>query len=196
MNLPEIFCSNPDCPAKGRQGAGNISIHSQAEQRCCCKVGEMTFSVKKGPLFYRLKTDLVPVMGMISLLVSGCPVQAIVVAFGCESGRKKKLDLGQVQADEIKVKIQDGQLWLAMAVMVWTRLWLGGVISRRRDKGLIQSMANKVRGMALCQPCGSLSMACPAMSKPFGGLSAANCRDMVSRDELNGAPGLNWPSCM
>ena len=35
-------------------------------------------------------------------------------------------DLVQVQADEIHVKTQAGVLWMAMAMMVSTRLWLGG----------------------------------------------------------------------
>jgi transposase-like protein len=60
--------------------------------------------------------------------------------------------LGQVQADEIKVKMQGGVIWMAMAMMVSNRLWLGGVISSRRDKVLIRSLADKVRGMALCWP--------------------------------------------
>jgi hypothetical protein len=62
--------------------AGNISSHSQAEQRCYCNVYETTFSVKKGTIFYRLKTDPVRVMLVLTLLAYGCPVQAIVAAFG------------------------------------------------------------------------------------------------------------------
>ena len=173
MNLREIFCPNPDCPAKGRCEAGNISIHSQAEQRCYCQVCDKTFSVKKGTIFYRLKTDPVQVMLVITLLAYGCPIQAIVAAFGFDERTVKKwwqragahcqqvhqhlvekgqLDLGQVQADELKVKMQGGHVWVAMAMMVSTRLWLGGVISRRRDKGLIQALADKVGAMALCRP--------------------------------------------
>jgi hypothetical protein len=34
-----------------------------------------------------------------------------------------------VQADEIKVKSYRRSFWLAMALMVPTRLWLGGVVS-------------------------------------------------------------------
>ena len=45
----------------------------------------------------------------------------------------QQLDLQQVQADEIKAKVQGGSVWMAMALMVPTRLWLGGVISPRRD---------------------------------------------------------------
>ena len=173
MNLTEIFCPNIGCPARGQRDKGNISEHSQAEQRCYCQVCETTFSIKKGTIFYRLKTDPVRVMMVITLLAYGCPVQAIVAAFGFDKRTVKKwwkragahcqqvhehvvensqLDLQQVQADEIKVKIQGGVIWMAMALMVPTRLWLGGVISPSRDKVLIQSLANKVRAVALCRP--------------------------------------------
>jgi hypothetical protein len=33
-----------------------------------------------------------------------------------------------------------------------TRLWLGGVVSRKRDLDLIQSLIDKVRAIALCRP--------------------------------------------
>ena len=61
-------------------------------------------------------------------------------------------DLQQVQADEIKVKTQEGTLWMALAIWVPTRLWLGGVISPKRVLDLIQALADKVRKMALCRP--------------------------------------------
>jgi hypothetical protein len=57
-----------------------------------------------------------------------------------------------VQADEIRVKILDGVIWMAMAIMVPTRLWLGGVISRHRDQSLSQSLAAQIRAVALCRP--------------------------------------------
>ncbi len=44
--------------------------------------------------------------------------------------------MGQVQADEIKVKTQQGTVWMALGLMVSTR-WLGGVVSGKRDKALI-----------------------------------------------------------
>jgi hypothetical protein len=33
-----------------------------------------------------------------------------------------------------------------------TRLWLGGVVSHKRDLELIQSLVDKVRALALCRP--------------------------------------------
>jgi transposase-like protein len=173
MNLAKIFCPNPECPARGKCDEGNITVHSQAEKRCACDVCETTFSITKGTIFYRLKTDPMQVMLVITLLAYGCPVQAIVVAFGfdertvrnwwkragghCQAVHehkveKSQLDVGQVQADEIKANVQGGSIWMAMAMMVSTRLWLGGVISPHRDKELIQQLADKVRGLALCRP--------------------------------------------
>jgi NADP-dependent 3-hydroxy acid dehydrogenase YdfG len=38
--------------------------------------------------------------------------------------------------------------WMAMALMVSTRLWLGGVVSAHRDKGLIRQRADRVRACA------------------------------------------------
>jgi hypothetical protein len=52
-------------------------------------------------------------------------------------------DLQQVQADEIKVKTQKGTFWMALAIWVPTRLWMGGVVSAQRDLNLIQALATR-----------------------------------------------------
>lgn len=173
MNPQEVFCPNIDCPARGRVAAGTIRVHSLKEQRYRCEVCQSTFAGSKGTIFCRLKTDAGLVMTVITLMAHGCPVQAVVAAYGFDERTVKEwwqragdhcqqvhqqvigqsqLDLGQVQADEIKAKSQKGTLWLAMALMVSTRLWLGGVISPRRDKDLIQALAQQVRAVALCRP--------------------------------------------
>ena len=173
MNPQEIFCPNIDCPARGQTGKGNIHVHSQKEKRCICDVCQQTFTTSKGTIFYRLRSDPQIVIWVIILLAYGCPVQAVVKAFGLDErtvrdwhGRAgehcKKVhehivensqqDLQQVQADEIKVKTQKGSYWMALAMAVSTRLWLGGVVSRKRDLDLIQALADKVRAIALCRP--------------------------------------------
>lgn len=173
MNLEQLFCPNIDCPARGHSAQGNIVVHSQVEKRCLCTVCGKSFAITKGTLFYRLRTDPKTVMCVIALLAYGCPLQAIVKAFGFDertvkcwwqrAGKQcqdlhehllgqRQLDLQQVQADELKAKVQGGHLWLAMAMMVSTRLWLGGVVSSRRDLQLIQSLADRVRAVALCRP--------------------------------------------
>ena len=54
------------------------------------------------------------------------------------------LDLHQIQADEIRVKGRAWVGWLAMAIMVSTRLWVGGIVSPKRDKYLIRELMTMV----------------------------------------------------
>lgn len=173
MNPEQVFCLNETCPSKGQIGKGNIHVHSQKEKRYVCDVCQETFSATKGTLFYRLKTPAPTVVLVLMLLAYGCPVQAIVMAFGFDARTVRKwweragwhcqafhedqvesqqFDIQQAQADEMKVNLQNGSVWMAMAMMVPTRLWLGGAISRHRDKSLIQTIADKVKKMALCRP--------------------------------------------
>lgn len=189
MNPEQQFCPNIDCPARGQTGAGNITVHSQREKRCHCNVCGQSFAISKGTLFYRLRTDPQIVMWVIVLLAYGCPVQAVVKAFGfdertirnwweragvhCQNVHEsviasQQLDLQQVQADEIKVKVQGGSVWMALAMMVPTRLWLGGVISPQRDKTLLQRLTDKVRQMALCRPLLLAVDGLPGYVKAFG----------------------------
>lgn len=110
---------------------------------------------------------------VVTLLAFGCPVQAIVHAIGLDertvrswwlkSGEQSErvhesvigtsqLDLEHVQADEIKVKTRGGTIWMALAMMVSTRLWLGGVVSPKRDAALIEQLVAKIQAVALCRP--------------------------------------------
>ena len=173
MNPQTIFCPNMDCPARGQTGKGNIHVHSQKDERYGCAVCEQTFSARKGTIFYRLRSDPKMVMAVIVLLAYGCPTQAIVKAFELDERTVRDwqqragkhcqqvhehlvehhpLDLQHVQADEIKVKTQKGTVWMALALMVSTRLWLGGVVSPKRDLDLIQALATQIRALALCRP--------------------------------------------
>jgi transposase-like protein/IS1 family transposase len=161
-------CPNRNCPARGQRGQGNIGIHAQKEQRFICHACHKTFSARKGPVFYRLRTSAETVALVVTLLAHGCPVQASVAAFGFDertvadwwarSGRQGQVvhtylveqprDLGQVQADELRVKKQGGIVWMAMAMMGQTRLWLGGTGSEQRDMTLIRRLIERVRRCA------------------------------------------------
>jgi IS1 family transposase len=61
-------------------------------------------------------------------------------------------DLGQVQADELRVKKQSGIVWMAMALMVKTRLWLGGEVRAQRDLPLSRRLIKRVRRCAAHRP--------------------------------------------
>jgi hypothetical protein len=53
-----------------------------------------------------------------------------------------------VQADELRVKKQGGIVWMAFAMMIKTRLWLGGEVSEQRDLPLIRRLIERVRRCA------------------------------------------------
>jgi IS1 family transposase len=61
-------------------------------------------------------------------------------------------DLGHVQADEIRVKTQGNIVWMALAMMVQTRLWLAGELSAQRDMPLIRRLIERVRRCAAHGP--------------------------------------------
>lgn len=172
MDPQKVFCPNFACPARGQIGQGNIGIHSRKERRYICRTCGKTFAETKGTVFYRLRSAKDLMVIVVTLLAYGCPVQAIVMAFGLDERTVLKWqkragdhcrrvhehlveeprDLGQVQGDEIRVKVQGGVLWMAMAIQVRTRLWLGGVIGTCRDGHLIRRLIEKVRAAALCRP--------------------------------------------
>jgi len=172
MDPTTTFCPNLACPARGQIGQGNIGIHSQRDRRFMCTQCHKTFSATKGTVFYRLRTAAETVALVMTLLAHGCPVAAIVAAFGFDertvadwcarSGRQGQAvqeclveqprDLGQVQADEIRVKKQGGIVWMALAMMVKTRLWLGGEVSEQRDMPLIRRLIERVKRCAARRP--------------------------------------------
>ena len=172
MDPQSIFCPNLDCPARGQIGEGNITGHGCKRPRYHCAVCQTTFSARRGTPFYRRRTAESVMTQVLTLVAHGCPIPAIEVAFGLQTrtvqawvaaagqhaqGIQQVLveqprDLQQVQADEIRVKTQTGVVWLALAVMVSTRLWLGGTISRQRDRALILRLAQLVWCCAIVAP--------------------------------------------
>lgn len=169
MNPQHVFCPNPDCSSRGLVGYGNIGIKGQKDRRYCCKTCGVSFSETKGTPFYGLKKQHDLFLIVVDLLANGCPPQAIVAAFGldertvfawqqkagqhCQQVHQELVeaprDLVQVQADEIRVKFAKRLIvWMAMAIQVHTRLWLGGELSPRRDQKLINALAARVKSCA------------------------------------------------
>ncbi len=168
MDPRRRFCHNERCWAYGRAGEGHIVIHSKKECRYRCKRCGQTFSATKGTALYRAHKPHELVATVVTLLAYGCPLQAVVAAFGLdertvarwqrESGRQcwrvhehivqaGGVLLEHVQADELRIRIVGGVLWLASALSVTSRLWLGGVVRVRRDRHLIRML---LRGVRVC----------------------------------------------
>jgi hypothetical protein len=143
-------------------------VHSRRARRFICHVCRRTFSERTGTVFYRLQKEATLVTQVVTLLAHGCRVQAVVAAFHldertarawlakggaqCQAVHEhlveRPQDLGQVQCDEVRVKAQGGVLWLAMAICVQTRLWLGAGLSPRRDGALIERLIRRVKRCA------------------------------------------------
>jgi transposase-like protein len=121
---------------------------------------------------YRLRTAVDTVALVVTLMAHGCPLQAIVVAFRVDERTvaswvqragvqgqavqepfvEHPRDLGQVHADEIRVKKQGGIVWMALAMMVSTRVWLAGEVSAQRDMTLMRRLIERVRRCAARRP--------------------------------------------
>ena len=191
MDPQTVFCPNSTCPARGQVGRGNIGIHYAKEHRYICHVCHKTFVETTCTILYRLRTPTDQVSLVLTLLAYGCPVPAIVSAFGCDERTVKAWlaraghhceqvhehlvqqprNLGQVQADEIRVKLPKTVVWLALAVQVSTRLWLGGVVGAQRDEALLTALIQRIRACALCRPLlfcviAQLSCAAPVLDTP------------------------------
>jgi transposase-like protein len=142
MDPHTTFCPNLDCPARGQLAQGNITIHTYHPRRYKCWVCTRTFSARHGTPFYRRRTPEATMIQVTTLVAHGCPVPAIEAAFGlqrrtiqawvdaagahCEQVHQQHVlqprDVGQVQADELRVKTQRGVIWMALAIMVSQRV--------------------------------------------------------------------------
>lgn len=159
MDLQSVSCSNTVCLDKHKVGAGNIRIHSRKDQRCYCKTCGQRLNYRYGTIFYGLKYDEQTVVWAVELVSHGCPAQAVVKTFGVDERtlsdwleraghhleafhhqQMQPLNLEQVQVDEIKLKKQKGSVWVAMALAVPSRLWLGAVCQVARNKDMAEQI--------------------------------------------------------
>src|SRR5258708_466063 len=169
MDPSKQFCPNSTCSARGKMGEGTISIHDRKRRRYRCKVCKQTFSERRGTMFEGLRKPMELIVIVVTLLSYGCPVQAIVQAFGLDERtvadwrdragqqcqrvhealvEQGQLDLVHVQADEIRVKGRKMIVWMGLAMMVSTRLWLAGTVRVSRDKRLADALLQQVRRSA------------------------------------------------
>src|SRR2546430_10779465 len=126
MDASQVFCPNLDCVARGQVGQGNIVSHGRARARFRCKSWGKTFSAQEGTMFEGLRKPKTLIVIVVTLLAYGCPIQAIVQAFGLDERtvaswrdragnhcqevhqavvQQGQLDLVQGPPDEIRVKI-------------------------------------------------------------------------------------------
>ena len=122
-------------------------------------------------MFEGLRKPMDLLVIVVTLLSYGCPLQAIVHAFGLDERtvadwrdragvhgykvhqqiiEQGQLDLMHVQVDEIRVKGYKMIAWMGLATMVSTRLWIAGVVQSSRDRSLADRLLSQVRRCAAC----------------------------------------------
>ena len=84
MHASRHFCPNADCKARRKIGHGNIVVHSKARPRYRCKACGKTFSAQHGTMLAGLRKPSEMIVIVITLLAYGCPLQAIVHAYGLD----------------------------------------------------------------------------------------------------------------
>jgi hypothetical protein len=116
-----------------------------------------------------LRTPADVVRVVLTLVCHGCPIHAMVAAFGLDERtvaawgtragqhgqqrhqhvvQQRHVDLQHVQAYELWVTLVGRRVWMAMAIAVPSRLWLGGVLSPQRDLPLITTLVQLIRSCA------------------------------------------------
>ena len=94
-------------------------------------------------------------------------------------------------ADEIRVKGCKMIAWMGLAMMVSTRLWLGGVVSLTRDRSLADRLLAQVR--ACCRPLQAL-LVCTDGWNAYPGSIRRAFREKVKQTAGRGRACLRvWP---
>lgn len=162
MDPSSVCCPNLACSDKGRVGGDNIRIHSHGERRYRCRTCGHTFAATTNTPLYRLHHPAATMTLVLTLLLHGCPIPAIVAAFGLDERTvcawwhkagahaatlhdRLVTDVAarQVQADEIRVRVRGGVMWAAIALDVSSRLWLATTVARRRNGHLVHRLVRR-----------------------------------------------------
>ena len=162
MDPSSVSCPNLACADKGVAGAGNIRVHSRTEARYRCRTCGRTFAATTNTPLYRLHHPAATMTLVLTLLLHGCPIPAIVAAFALDERTVRAwlhkagahaatlhdrlvadVDARQVQADEMRVRVRGGAVWAAVALDVGSRLWLATAVARQRDGLLVHLLLRR-----------------------------------------------------
>jgi transposase-like protein/IS1 family transposase len=202
-----VACPNLACPAKGTVGAGNIRVHSRAERRYRCRTCRRTVAATANTPLYRLHHPEATLTLVLTLLLYGCPIPAIVAACGLDERTVRawlhkagahaallhdRMTVGvearPVQADEIRVRVRGGAVWAALALDVGSRLWLATAVSRRRDGLLVHLLLRR----ALAALAGrAFLLAVDGVARYIGG--ARTLIRVPQPTGRHGRPPVVWP---
>lgn len=85
------YCDNPACRFYGKVGEGNIKTHSvKGGQLYCNACDAGLFSIRKGTMFYDLRTPLDKIVGSLQLLTRGMGQNAVCREQGVTNGSLRR----------------------------------------------------------------------------------------------------------
>jgi len=147
-------------------------------------------------LFFLLRETGPPSYSWVQLLMAQCVERA---GKHCEQVHtelivQKGLDVQHVQADEVYAKCYKKVAWMAMAIMVPTRLWLGGVVRERRDHQLTDRLLRLVR--ACCLPLVPLLICCDGFAAYPGSIYRAFREKMPNPYGVGRTRLQAWPEIL
>jgi len=162
MDPSSVSCPTLACADKGRVGGDNMRIHAHVERRYRCRTCGRTFAATTNTPLYRLHHSTAMMTLVLTLLLHGCPVPAVVAAFALDERTVRTwlhkagahattlhdrmvtdVTAHQVQADEIRVRVRGGTVWAAVALDVGSRLWLATAVAWRRDGLLVHLLLRR-----------------------------------------------------
>src|SRR6266516_7743931 len=125
MDTSKQCCPNAACSARGQKGEGTISMHDRKRQRYRCKICKETFSARRGTMLEGLRKPTELIVVVVTLIAYGCPIQAIVHAFGldertvaswrdragrhCQQVHQALVPQGQLDAQHVQVDAHSGE---------------------------------------------------------------------------------------
>jgi IS1 family transposase len=102
--------------------------------------------------------------------------------------------LGQVQADELRIKVQGAIIWMGMAIRVSTRLWLGGAVGEHRDSQLIEQLISRVKRCA--SALGGAILFCTDGLASYPTTIVKVFREKEPRSETGRCRLVQWPNIL
>jgi hypothetical protein len=72
------YCDNPNCVRYGEVGGANLCIKTRKNDQIYCNMCDFPpFSVRRGTMFFGLRTPMVKIISVLGLLASGMGVNAV-----------------------------------------------------------------------------------------------------------------------
>jgi len=179
----------------------------RAKRRYRCRACRRTCAATTNTPLYRLHHPAATMTLVLTLLIHGCPIPAIVAACGLDERTVRAwlhkagahaallhdqmvggVEARPVQADEIRVRVRGGAVWAASALDVGSRLWLATAVARRRAGLLVHLLLRRTLAALASR---AVLLAVDGVARDVG--AARSLIRVPERTGRRGRPRLVWP---